>query len=328
MSHSVFISYRRDGGEGFAQMFYMLLSQRGYQVFYDLESLGVGVFNEKILRNIEEAEVFLILLTKGALDRCANDGDWVRREIAHALSLGKPVIPLFFRGFEFPTTLPADIQTLPYYNGANLTDMQYFDAKVDHLSRMIDLAAGMSHGAATPAPAPKPTPKIPPNAVYAERGRPGLTDVVIPDGMTEIEDEAFRDCENLKTVIIPNSVKSIGESAFEDCSGLTSVAIPDSVTSIGDCAFDGCSGLTNVTIPDSVTSIGYYAFYKCSALTSVTIPDSVTSIGFGAFWGCSKLTTIRFTGTKAQWQAIDKDLYWDDETPAYTVYCRDGSISK
>ena len=38
-------------------------------------------------------------------------------------------------------------------------------------------------------------------------------------------------------VVIPDGVTSIGNWAFIGCSSLTSVTIPDSVTSIGDSAF-------------------------------------------------------------------------------------------
>ena len=100
-----------------------------------------------------------------------------------------------------------------------------------------------------------------------------VTDLVIPDGVTSIGDDAFWNCTSLTSVTIPSSVTSIGDHAFSDCDSLTSVTIPDSVTSIGESAFSFCSGLTSITIGDSVTSIGYDAFYDCEILTSVYITD-------------------------------------------------------
>ena len=136
----------------------------------------------------------------------------------------------------------------------------------------------------------------------------------------------------IKNLVIPNSVTSIGQNAFSGCSGLTSVTIPNSVTSIGSNAFNGCSGLQkvivndiaawcdnanplsyahhlysdenteikNLVIPNSVTSIGSSAFSGCSGLTSVTIPNSVTSIGDRAFYGCSGLKKV-FVNDIAAW---------------------------
>lgn len=93
-------------------------------------------------------------------------------------------------------------------------------------------------------------------------------------------------------LVIPNSVTSINDYAFDGCSGLTSVTIPNSVTSIGKEAFEGCSGLTSVTIGNSVESIGESAFKSCSGLTSVTIGNSVTTIYRGAFQFCSNLSSV------------------------------------
>ena len=156
----------------------------------------------------------------------------------------------------------------------------------------------------------------------------GLTSITIPNSVTSIGGSAFYGCTGLTNVTIPNSVTSIGSYAFEDCRGLTSITIPDSVTSIGSYAFDGCSGLASVTIGNSVTSIGYKAFYNCTKLTSVTIGNSVTSIGSYAFYYCTELTSIKFNGTKAQWNAIDKDYGWNYNTGNYVVHCTDGDISK
>ena len=70
-----------------------------------------------------------------------------------------------------------------------------------------------------------------------------ITSVVIPEGVTSIDNWAFQGCESLTRVVIPEGVTSIGESAFEGCSSLTSVVIPEGVTSIGDDAFQGCESL-------------------------------------------------------------------------------------
>ena len=119
-----------------------------------------------------------------------------------------------------------------------------------------------------------------------------VTDLVIPDSVTNIYGATFSNCSSLKSVTIPASVTEIGVEAFRGCTSLTSVTIGDSVTSIGSYAFRECTSLTNVTIGDSVTSIGKGAFLSCVSLTSVAIPDSVTSIGDWAFEKCTSLTSV------------------------------------
>ena len=61
-----------------------------------------------------------------------------------------------------------------------------------------------------------------------------------PYSVTSINNETFRECDNLTSITIPSSVTSIGEYAFYNCTGLTSITIPNSVTSIGDHAFGRC----------------------------------------------------------------------------------------
>ena len=163
------------------------------------------------------------------------------------------------------------------------------------------------------------------NCIYSEDGKTliaaaaGLTSVTISEGIISIGGDAFCGCLNLTSVNIPNSVTSIENSAFGMCTKLTCISIPNSVTSIGENVFNG-SGLTTITIPDGVTSIGGYTFSWCYCLKTVSIPASVTSIGEALFFNCDGLTTVKYGGTKAQWDALIKDV--DISLPANaTVEC-------
>lgn len=135
----------------------------------------------------------------------------------------------------------------------------------------------------------------------------GVTEVVIPDGVTSIGDWAFAYCESLSSITIPDSVTSIGKRAFHDCENLTEITIPDSVTNIGDMAFEYCKSLTSIIIPNGVTSIGESAFKDCHILTSIIIPDSVTSIGKSAFKDCTSLNEITIPDSVIQ-RLTDKDI--------------------
>ncbi len=122
--------------------------------------------------------------------------------------------------------------------------------------------------------------------------RETITDIVLPQGLTSIGNNAFYECSSLTSVTIPSSVTSIGDFAFSGCSSMTGVEIPMGVTSIGVGAFSGCSSLRSVEIPAGVTSIGGYVFADCSSLTSVEIPAGVTTFEYGAFYNCSSLTSM------------------------------------
>ena len=116
-----------------------------------------------------------------------------------------------------------------------------------------------------------------------------LTELIIPDGITKIEDNSFEDFILLKKIIIPDSVTKIGNYAFRKCSSLKQITIPNSITKIGDYAFSGCRSLTEITIPNSVTKIGNFAFDDCYSLKHIIISNGVTKIGRSAFAGCSVL---------------------------------------
>ena len=88
----------------------------------------------------------------------------------------------------------------------------------------------------------------------------GVKNVIIPEGITSIGDEAFLNCRTLNSIKIANSVTYIGYSAFEGCTNLRSVLINDNVTTIGGYAFRFCTTLDNIIILSDYCNIGYRAF--------------------------------------------------------------------
>ncbi len=123
-----------------------------------------------------------------------------------------------------------------------------------------------------------------------------LVSIVIPDGVQEISNDTFFRCKALTTVTIPESVTKIGKEAFRECVALTEITIPSNVTIIDNYAFDGCTGLEKVELNEGLKTINTNAFSNCSSLKEIVIPSTVTYIGNKGFSKCTSLKTVIFTG--------------------------------
>ena len=133
---------------------------------------------------------------------------------------------------------------------------------------------------------------------YIVTGIEGKTDKLeIPflyDGLRvrAIEAGAFRGNTDLKEVILPNSLEYIYENAFMNCSNLEKINLPESLTFIGESAFENCAFLKEITVPGLTETISKKAFYNCTALKAATICAGVKYIGVSTFAKCSALETI------------------------------------
>ena len=88
--------------------------------------------------------------------------------------------------------------------------------------------------------------------------------VELQSGVRAIGDSAFMGCTGLTDIIIPNSVTNIAAYAFADCSRLTNITIPDSVSSIFSHAFDGCTSLETVIMQrETPPSLSERVFENC-----------------------------------------------------------------
>lgn len=123
---------------------------------------------------------------------------------------------------------------------------------------------------------------------------PFLTEVSLPDSITEIRGQAFKNCRSLERVTLPKHLTYLGGEAFYHCSSLEEVNLPVGLTEIRGNTFEECTSLLRIEIPDNVTRIGGHAFYGNTSLEEVVIsPDSkLQQIGSSAFRCCDSLREI------------------------------------
>ena len=116
--------------------------------------------------------------------------------------------------------------------------------------------------------------------------------LVIPEGVTGIGNEAFRNREDIKAIRFPDSLTTVGERAFNGCAGLSAVELPEGVTKLSNKAFQDCAALERVTLPEGLTRLDYDCFAECASLKAIDLPSALSKIGARCFTGCVSLTHI------------------------------------
>ena len=160
--------------------------------------------------------------------------------------------------------------------------------------------------------------------------RCGFASICIPDSVTEIEGNPFKNCKALRTVelspnhplltvqdgmlidhvhqrvlrrlttgavcIVPEGIKEIADGAFGRIPELTEITLPGSLEKIGEAAFIYC-GMREITIPKGIAEIARMAFYHCDQLETVHLQEGLRGIGWDAFSECASLSDIRLPNT-------------------------------
>ena len=133
---TVFISYRQVDRWA-ALAIFKDLTQHGYDVFIDYDSIASGDFEHVIVDNIKARAHFVVLLTPRALERCDDPSDWLRREIEIALDSKRNIVPLLLDGFTFEAPIAVQrlqgaLAPLRRYQGLTVPD-DFFDAAMERL---------------------------------------------------------------------------------------------------------------------------------------------------------------------------------------------------
>ena len=140
------------------------------------------------------------------------------------------------------------------------------------------------------------------NYYYSNIGK--AKNIILAEGITEINGDAFASCTTLESVVIPNGVKEIDYEAFNKCTNLKTVILPNTLEEISDDAFNNCTNLKDLKLPNSLEWIGENTFYNCG-LTTLIIPDRVSRIEPTAFGNCTSLTKVIIKSKKIDYLAND-----------------------
>ena len=152
----------------------------------------------------------------------------------------------------------------------------------------------------------------------------GFVALDIPEGVEEVERDAFSGCYELSIVRLPASLGYISSYAFSGCTALTSLSVAEGnpvYFSSGNCVIEretgaleiGCtgsvipsdgsvkalaaysfrgSGIKSIVIPDGIDISEPGVFRGCSSLTSATLPEGAEIISSQMFYGCFNLTSV------------------------------------
>ncbi len=166
--------------------------------------------------------------------------------------------------------------------------------------------------------------------LYSYKG--AVKDMVIPEGVSIIEDYAFLGCESMETLELGYDVEEIGLYAFQNCVNLKSVKVNDAMGLVSAGAFKGCSALQSIDFSESTLAmVGYEAFADCTSLKEVKLAETlsevadyafantqistidfgknVNTVGSHSFLNASKLESITVVDKNKNYSSVDGVLY-------------------
>ena len=130
--YDVFISYRRTAYDT-ANLIAEKLRHAGYNVFFDVDTLTAGKFNEQLLEVIANCKDFILVLPENALERCKQPDDWIRREVMCAMEHHKNIVPVMLDGFSWPDVMPEGMEELRNFQAITSVSREYFDMIMQRL---------------------------------------------------------------------------------------------------------------------------------------------------------------------------------------------------
>lgn len=300
-----FISYRRSDTSTEVALIYNELLRRGFSTYCDIRNMESGKLDENLKGAIDKCTNFILVLKEKSLERCIDKNDWVRKEIQEALKQKKNIICIFVDDFSFPSELPSEIGDIRFCSGLKF-DLQYFDAFMDKVVScfLIDSTDVLSSDDRDFI--------IIDNVLIKYVGL--AKKVNVPEGITCIGREAFKDKTKISIICLPDTLVRIEYAAFERCIGLSSIILPENLEIIEEKAFLRCYNLKYISFNDRLISIEEEAFGFCCKIRYIQLGLEVKHIASSAFNNCNKLERILVSVDNNNFKSDDGILYNKDQS--------------
>ena len=133
------------------------------------------------------------------------------------------------------------------------------------------------------------------------------------EGTTRIDDYALSYCYNLTELLFPEGLATVGENAFYNSLYIKEMILPNSVEVIEKRAFGACQLLLNLTLSSNLKKIESDAF-NGTMIQHITIPSSVTSLHKASLRGMEYLEEIIVKEDNLNYASVDGVLYNKDLT--------------
>lgn len=123
----------------------------------------------------------------------------------------------------------------------------------------------------------------------AFKGCKSLQSFIVPTYIKALKERAFEDCHCLSEIHLPDTLTQMQFCAFKNCKALERIEIPPTVDVLSSYLFLKCTALVDVTLSEGLKRIGNFAFAYCSSLETIRLPSTVKLIERGAFSSCESL---------------------------------------
>lgn len=119
------------------------------------------------------------------------------------------------------------------------------------------------------------------------RGHTEITEITLPDSITQIGGFVFDGCTNLKKITLPPRLEGMWQYALTRMA-IEEIEFPGTLKHIIPFTCSECKELKKVIINEGTVKIEAWAFKDCTALEEVILPEGIT-IHEQAFEGCKDI---------------------------------------